>query len=129
MTPALGTHPHLDPAYEVENKLQGTWIVASGRWKCQLSFAAHHFAIRFQSGDVYLGVYTVDPTRHPGGMDMTIEEGPEHYRGLTALCLFELEGDTLRWCGNEPGHTERHPHFPTDGEGKFPTLVFRRDGL
>src|SRR5262249_15977772 len=100
MNSFLGSELRLDPAYEVENKLQGTWVVMSGRWKCQLSFAAHHFALHFQSGEVYLGVYIVDPTRRPGGMDMTIEEGPEHYRGLTSLCLYELEGDTLRWCGN-----------------------------
>ena len=129
MTATLATTPALDPAYEVERELQGTWVVVSGRWKCQLAFAGHHFAVRFQNGEVYLGLYTVDPTSRPGAMDMTIEEGPEHYRGLTSLCLYELEGDTLRWCGNEPGHGERHPHFPADAQNKFPTLIFRRDGL
>jgi uncharacterized protein (TIGR03067 family) len=119
----------MDPAYEVERKLQGTWLVTSGRWKCRLHFAAHHFAMEFLNGEVYMGVYTVDPTRTPGAMDMAIEEGPDHHRGRTACCLYELEGETLRWCGNEPGRTERHAMFPPEGEGKFPTLVFRRDGL
>lgn len=129
MNSATVNQPCLDPAYEVEKKLQGTWIVASGRWKCQLLFAAHHFALRFQNGDVYLGVYTVEPTASPGAMDMTLEDGPEEYRGLTALCLYELEGDTLRWRPNEPGNPRRHPEFSPEGEGKWPTLVLRRDGL
>jgi uncharacterized protein (TIGR03067 family) len=119
----------MDPAYAVEKQLQGTWLVTSGRWKCRLHFAAHHFALHFERGDIYLGVYTVDPTRNPGAMDMTIEEGPEEYRGLTALCLYHLDGDTLRWCGNEPGHDVRHAAFPPEGHGKFPTIVFRRDGI
>jgi uncharacterized protein (TIGR03067 family) len=129
MHSATASETRFDPAYDVERKLQGTWILVSGRWQCQLFFAGHHFAVRFQNGDVYLGVYTVDPTRSPAAMDMTVEEGPDQYRGLTALCLYELDGDTLRWCANEPGSTARHPRFPAEGEGKFPTLAFRRDGL
>ena len=129
MNSAIVSRQSLDPAYEVEKKLQGTWIVASGRWKCQLHFAAHHFALRFANGGIYLGVYTVDPTASPGAMDMTVEDGPEPYHGLTALCLFELDGNTLRWRPNEPGNAERHAAFSPEGEGKWPTLVLRRDGL
>jgi uncharacterized protein (TIGR03067 family) len=129
MNSAVVSPPRIDPAYEVENRLQGTWIQVSGRWNCRISFAGHHFAIRFQNGEVYLGVYTVDPMCKPAAMDMTVEEGPEQYLGLTALCAYELDGDILRWCANEPGCEQRHPRFPADGESKFPTLVFRRDGL
>ncbi len=129
MNLGVATEPRMDPAYAVEKRLQGSWIVSSGRWKCRMHFAAHHFAVHFQSGDVYLGVYTVDPTRTPGAMDMTIEEGPEEFRGLTACCLYELNGDTLRWCANEPGGEERHKAFPAEGQGKYPTLLLRRDGL
>jgi uncharacterized protein (TIGR03067 family) len=129
MESAVVTQPRLDPAYEVERKLQGTWVVASGRWNCQLHFAGHHFAMRFRNGEVYLGVYTVDPTMTPGAMDMTVEDGPDEYRGLTAFCLYDLQGSTLRWCANEPGLPHRHQAFPTEREGKFPTLLFRREGL
>ncbi len=129
MNSAIANQPALDPAYEVEKKLQGTWVVAAGRWKCQLLFAAHNFALRFPNGDIYLGIYTVDPTATPAAMDMSVEDGPEQYRGQTALCLFELEGNTLRWRPNEPGNPERHAAFNAEGEGKWPTLVLRRDGL
>jgi uncharacterized protein (TIGR03067 family) len=125
----IAGRPALDPAYEVEKKLQGTWIVSSGRWKCQLHFAGHHFALHFPSGDVYLGVYTVDPTATPGAMDMAIEDGPDEYKGLIALCLCDFDGDTLRWRPNEPGHPQRPAAFGPEGEGKWPTLVLRRDGL
>jgi uncharacterized protein (TIGR03067 family) len=129
MNAAAVTEPRMDPAYEVEKKLQGTWIVESGRWNCQLLFAGHNFALRFASGDVYMGVYAVDPTQSPAVMEMTIDDGPDHFRGLTALCLYELLGDVLRWCGNEPGATERRRQFPVEPESKYPTLVFRRDGI
>jgi uncharacterized protein (TIGR03067 family) len=129
MESAVIGQPCYDAAYEVEKNLQGTWVVASGRWKCQLHFAGHHFAMRFRNGEVYLGVYTVDPATTPGGMDMTVEDGPDEYRGLTSFCLYELNGSILRWCGNEPGLERRHSAFPADDQGKFPTLVFRREGL
>jgi len=129
MNSVVVSPPRMDPAYEVEKKLQGTWVLVAGRWNCQLFFAGHHFAMRFQNGEVYLGVYTVDPTTRPATMEMTIEDGPEQYRGLTAVCLYELNGDTLRWCGNEPGGSELHYEFPADTRAKFPTLVFRRDGI
>ncbi len=129
MNAAALTEPRMDPAYDVEKKLQGTWIVESGPWNCQLLFAGHNFALRFLNGDVYMGVYSVDPTQSPGVMEMTIDDGPDHHRGLTALCLYELRGDTLRWCGNEPGRAEGRRQFPAEGESKYPTLVFRRDGI
>jgi uncharacterized protein (TIGR03067 family) len=132
MSPATVPQPQeasADPAWEVEKQLQGTWEFASGRWPCQLFFAAHNFAVRFQNGEVYMGIYTVDPTQKPAAMDMTIEEGPDRHRGLTSLCLYELDGDTLRWRPNEPGRDERHTEFTAGDVGKYPTLIFRRDGL
>jgi uncharacterized protein (TIGR03067 family) len=129
MKSATVNQPTLDPAYEVEKKLQGTWIVRVGRWNCQLHFAAHNFVLRFANGDIYLGIYTVDPTATPGAMEMTVEDGPDHYRGLTALCLYELDGETLRWRPNEPGHPDRHAEFTSAGDQRWPTLVLRRDGL
>jgi uncharacterized protein (TIGR03067 family) len=119
----------MDPAYDVEKNLQGTWVVVAGRWNCQLFFAGHHFAMRFRNGEVYLGVYTVDPTAKPPTMEMTVEDGPDHYRGQTAICIYELLGDSLRWCGNEPGAAEQPRDFPTEQGAKYPTLTFRRDGL
>src|SRR5260370_40561782 len=62
MHSAVVTPPRMDPAYEVEQQLQGTWVQVSGRWNCQMFFAGHHFAIRFQNGEVYMGVYTIDPS-------------------------------------------------------------------
>src|SRR5205823_2890957 len=101
----------------------------SGRWPCQLTFADHNFVVRFQNGDLFMGTYTVDPTHKPGLMEMTIEEGPEHFKGLTALCLYDLDGEQLHWCPNEPGSSNRYDAFPKESEGKHPTLHFRRDGL
>jgi uncharacterized protein (TIGR03067 family) len=129
MHSAVVTPPRMDPAYEVEQQLQGTWVQVSGRWNCRVFFAGHHFAIRFQNGEVYMGVYNIDLSQSPPAMDMTLEQGPDHYCGLTALCIYELDGHTLRWCANEPGVEQRHTRFPADGESKFPTLVFRRDGM
>src|SRR4051812_1813 len=78
--------------------LQGKWDFVAGRWPSQLSFVGDHFTVRFQNGDTYHGTYTLDPTRRPKAIDMTVTDGPEAHEGLIALCLYELDGDQLRWC-------------------------------
>ncbi len=112
---------------EEKNRLHGTWVYVSGRWPAHLFFAGDHFTVHFENRATYMGTFTVDPTRSPAAMDMTVEEGPEQYKGRTALCIYNLDGDWLWWCPNEPGSNERLPTFPLHGEGKYPTLVFRRE--
>ena len=86
-----------------KERLQGTWNYVSGIREAQMLIAGDHFTVKFTNGDIYLGVYTLDPTAKPKMMDMTIHEGPDKHRGKTSLCIYELDGELLTWCPAEPG--------------------------
>jgi uncharacterized protein (TIGR03067 family) len=127
MSTALLAEAREHKIQEAKHRLQGTWVYVSGRWPAQLFFAGDHFTVHFENRETYMGKFRVDPTQSPAAMDMTIEEGPEHHKGQTALCIYSLDGDWLWWCPAEPGGKDRRLTFPLHGEGKYPTLVFRRE--
>ncbi len=108
-------------------RLQGVWVYVSGRWPARIHFSGEHFTIHLDSRGTYEGTFHADPTQNPGALDLTIDDGPDPYRGLTARCIYNLDGDWLWWCPNEPGRSERLATFPLHGEGKFPTIVLRRE--
>jgi uncharacterized protein (TIGR03067 family) len=68
---------------------------------------------------VLQGTLTIDPTRQPSTMDWSATR-PEDGRVMKAEGIYELEGDTLRFCygkerpegfetnvGNTPGYSRR----------------------
>ena len=107
-------------------RLQGTWIVVAGRREAELLVAGRLFTFRFKDGDVYMGAFWLDPTRSPRVMDMRIDEGPGKHRGKVALCVYDWDGEHLRWCPTEPGTTQRLTDFPSEDDLKYLPLVFRR---
>jgi uncharacterized protein (TIGR03067 family) len=73
----------------------------------------------------------IDSSKKPKHMDLTIKEAEgeiEKFKDQTALAIFELDGDTLKWCAAEPGSDSRPTEFPDKegGEGKHLYLVFKR---
>ena len=57
---------------------------------------------------------------------MTVKEG-DKYVGMTALCIYEIKDDKLKWCANEPGKDTRPQAFPeNEGQGEHLYLVFKR---
>jgi uncharacterized protein (TIGR03067 family) len=116
-----------DVARRDRERLQGTWNFVSGRRPAQLLVAGDHFTVRFHSGDLYLGTFTLDPTTRPKAMDMTVTEGPERHRGKTALCIYEIDGDHLIWCPGNPGSGERLKAFPPEQDTGHLCLIFHRE--
>ena len=110
-----------------KERLQGTWNFVSGIREAQMLIAGDHFTVKFTNGDIYLGIYTLDPTTKPKMMDMTIHEGPDKHRGKTSLVIYELDGDHLIWCPAEPGTGNRLAAFPPDDDMHHLCLVFRRE--
>src|SRR5579875_4017640 len=110
-----------------KERLQGTWNFVSGLRPAQMLIAGDHFTVKFPNGDIYLGVYTIDPTTKPKMMDMTIQEGPPKHRGKTSLAIYELDGDYLIWCPAEPGTGNRLAAFPPDDDTRHLCIVFRRE--
>jgi uncharacterized protein (TIGR03067 family) len=110
-----------------KERLQGTWNYVSGIRAAQMLIAGEHFTVKFANGDIYLGVYTLDPTAKPKMMDMTIQEGPDKHRGKTSLVIYELDGEHLIWCPAEPGTGNRRAAFPPDDDTQHLCIVFRRE--
>jgi hypothetical protein len=62
-------------------------------------------------------------------MVVRIEEGPHRHKGQTALCIYEVAGDMLRWCTAGPGQTEQLGDFPDETDFRYLFLGFRRNHL
>jgi uncharacterized protein (TIGR03067 family) len=111
-------------------KLQGKWIAELEGKKAELKFTKDSFAITFSDGTkdlTFKGMVKLDPSKKPKHMDMTINEG-EIFKGEIARAIYELDGDTLKWCANEPGKADRPQEFPPkEGEsGNSMYLVYKR---
>jgi uncharacterized protein (TIGR03067 family) len=76
-------------------------------------------------GQVYFKAkFSIDPTKKPKGIDYTMTEGPT--KGKTHLGIYELDGDTVKFCFAAPGK-DRPTEF-TAKEGSDRTLsVWKRD--
>jgi uncharacterized protein (TIGR03067 family) len=107
--------------------LQGAWVSVAGRHEIEILIAGCNFAVKFKNGPVYMGTLRLDPGQDPKAMDMLVTEGPERHQWKTALCIYDVEGDLLRWCPGEPGSKERLPDFPPQNHAEYYCTVFRRD--
>jgi uncharacterized protein (TIGR03067 family) len=114
----------IDPDHE---RLQGRWTSFAGRRDAELVLSGGRFSIRFAEGDQYTGTFSLDDLARPRCIDMHIEDGPDRHKGKVALCIYELDGDTLRWCPSEPGSGMRLAGFPAFEDLKNLCLVFRRE--
>jgi uncharacterized protein (TIGR03067 family) len=108
-------------------RLQGTWSCVSGWRPAELVVSDYLFAVRFQSGDTYLGLFRLGPDAQPRTMDMRIDEGPPRHRGKIARCIYELDGDILRWCPALPGDEQRPTRFAAADDRRHLCLTFRRE--
>jgi uncharacterized protein (TIGR03067 family) len=63
------------------------------------------------------GVVKIDATKKPKTMDITGEDGPN--KGKTFLCIYELNGDTLKVCYDLSGKAR-----PEEFKSKEKTLIF-----
>jgi len=107
-------------------QLQGAWSSVSGRHPTELLIAGNLFAVKFLDGKIYMGTFDLDAGERPKEMVMRIDEGPVKHKGKFALCIYELDGDTFRWCPTEPGSDERLTDFPDVGDGRYLCTVFQR---
>ena len=120
--PTVGKHSHHDL-----ERLQGVWSSVAGPRRAELLVAGNLFTFRLLDGELYMGSFVVDAEEEPHGMDMTIYEGPAKHKGLVARCIFQVEGDALRWCTGEPGRHHRLAAFPAVDDRRYLSLVFRRE--
>ena len=73
-------------------------------------------------GAEYAGVLVPDASRRPHRLDMKFDTGPE--KGNTNLCIYELDGDTLKLCIATRGRVRPASFDSPPGSGfAFETLV------
>src|SRR5437867_6160490 len=96
-----------------DNELEGTWVAEKGGKKIELRFAKGQFAGQFPGGKVLKGTYKTDPSKTPKQLDITFKETDPKVDGKTAECIYEVNGDTLKWAANDPTRgTTRPKEFP-----------------
>jgi len=112
-------------------KLQGTWTSDLNSETHVLKISKETFSFTFEQGGEkknVTGTFKVDPTKKPKQMDMKVTGGTiDKFKDKTAHIIYELDGDTLKWCANEPGKEGRAEEFPDkEGGGKHLYLIFKR---
>jgi len=110
------------------DKLQGRWVTDKEEkdLTAEFTFDKNNFSIVLAGKSGFKGTFKIDPSKKPGQMDMTVTEG-EKYKGETSLVIYQFDGDTLKWCANEPGKKDRPKEFPKKpGDGKYLYLVLKR---
>lgn len=122
---------YLALAGDTETKaLQGTWNAAKGDEKMQLVLDGSKFTLQMH-GKKVKGTFTTDAAKKPKTIDMLVTEVSDaegqKYKGKTSKGLYEIDGNKLKWCANEPGKDERPDAFPSDPDkSKSLFLVFER---
>jgi uncharacterized protein (TIGR03067 family) len=93
-------------------QIQGEWAMVSGEREGRaLPEEFVKTARRVCKGDETTAIingeialrakFTLDPTKKPKTIDYHLTGGPN--KGLTQLGIYELDGDTLRFCQSIPG--------------------------
>lgn len=120
--------PRERPACPDTQALQGAWACVAGRRRALFLVAGDRFTLHFADGAIYMGTFSLGDDGWPCAMDVRIDQGPPRHKGLDALCIYEFDGDTLRWCTAEPGQQERPTAF-IELDPRHLCLVFRREHL
>ena len=119
--------------------VQGTWKMVSREVRGQsqppggpddssMVFKGDRFQI-LKAGRVMIeGTFKMDPTAKPRTIDMHVDKANDdaHTEGKTSLGIYELNGDDLRWCADEPGHETRPSEFSSQGE-RHMLVVLKRE--
>ena len=108
-------------------KLEGKWVVEKSDIGTAVMILSKDTFDFDWDGKKFKGTFKIDPTKKPRHMDMTIKEG-EMFKDQTAQTIYELDGDTLKWCSDEPGTNKRATEFPKDANtvGAHVYFVFKR---
>jgi uncharacterized protein (TIGR03067 family) len=117
--------------------LQGTWQVveqthgddavdeqAKG---VQFIFDHNKIVVKKDEKAILEGTFRIDAAKSPPQIDAKIlkdEEEPQRV-GETAVGIYQISGDRLKWCSSEPGQDTRPSEFATKGTN-FVLIVLER---
>lgn len=125
-----------DEAKKDKEKLQGTWkaLTAQRRGESdptaeehRLIFSGDEFTVKKGDETMIKGKFKIDPSKKPKEIDMEIiETKRDSLKGKAALGIYELEGDTLKWCWNKPGG-ERPKKFSSEAADEHLFVTLKRE--
>jgi uncharacterized protein (TIGR03067 family) len=120
-----------------KEKLQGTWkaVTAQERGETRddaedrlLIFSGDEFRVKKGDDIIVKGKFKIDASKRPKEIDMEITDArKDDLNGKTALGIYELEGNTLKWCASEPGGMERPKEFSSNAENKHILATLKRE--
>jgi uncharacterized protein (TIGR03067 family) len=133
----LGADAPKDDVKKDKDKLQGTWktvtVQEDGEKKDdtedhRLIFSGDEFCIKKGDETVIKGKFKIDSSKKPKQIDMDITQASkEEFEGKTAVGIYELDGDTLKWCVKKPGKGERPKEFASDHGSSHLLVTFKRE--
>jgi uncharacterized protein (TIGR03067 family) len=117
--------------------LEGVWkaVTATQDGKEQadtqehtLTFTGDTFTIARNGETVIKGTFNVDAAKKPSTIDMLIKESKgDRHNGKSVVGIYELDGDSLKWCAAEPGTTERPAEFKSEQGDKRLLVKLERE--
>jgi uncharacterized protein (TIGR03067 family) len=133
----LGADAKKDDGKKATEKLQGTWKAVSVEEKGQskeddkdhrVIFRGDELTIKRGDEEIIKGKFKIDAAQKPNTIDCELTQSPKkEHKGKTALGIYSLEGDTLKWCLNEPGGTERPKDFAGAAGTNFILVTLKRE--
>jgi uncharacterized protein (TIGR03067 family) len=123
------------PAEKEMARLEGEWSMVSGEAsgmsmpaemvKTGKRVAKDGETTVTMGGRVYFKAkFKIDPTKKPKSIDYTMTEGPT--KGKTHLGIYELDGDTVKFCFAAPGK-DRPTDFTAKEGSERTASVWKRD--
>jgi len=131
----LGAGDAKEDAKKEQEKLQGTWkavtLQENGQSKednenVRLIFSGDEWSLKKGDETLFKGKFKINTSKKPNEIDMEVTEAhKENFQDKTALGIYELEGNKLKWCAKSPGVTERPTEF-SGQDGRF-LVIFERE--
>jgi uncharacterized protein (TIGR03067 family) len=125
-----------DKPKDDKDALQGVWKAVTKEEDGQvkedepeghrLILSGNKFIIKRGDEELFKGTFKIDPAKKPKTIDMAILEEGE-FKDKTGFGIYALEGDTLKWCVNEPGETERPKEFSAPVGTKLMFVTLKRE--
>ncbi|HKW30413.1 MAG TPA: TIGR03067 domain-containing protein [Verrucomicrobiae bacterium] len=98
----------------VKTSLEGQWAgheASPPNAECKATIAGNQLEFRgAQSNDWCRGVFVLDEKTQPRQMDLAIQESPQNV-GVTALAIYEQQGNDLKIAVAPPGDPQRPVDF------------------
>jgi uncharacterized protein (TIGR03067 family) len=116
------------------DKLRGTWTYESFEQEGQrmtreqlkdlaITFTGDKYNVKQGDKIIQAGIQKVDPAKKPKTLDIAITEGDG--KGETLLGIYELEGDTLKYCLAASGKERPADFKAAAGSGRFAGVLKR----